>query len=341
MSEMQVAVVGPRPENGGVGTYARQLANKLPEATHVTIPDTGEIGLKDVLPLARELRSYDVVNIHYTYQLYGHRGSLTWALYPLLQGCRVYTTMHEVWDFGTVETPPYSVKRAYLANLHRLLAIFSDRLVFLSKNARRGFRRTTSTGHTEVIPHGVNLEDLLQFSMSEAKQMFGFSEQDCVISQIGFVSRRKGIETFLQSAAETSEYEFMFAGGPRNEDSMEYYEELQERASENVTFTGKLPEERFHAAFDASNLVVLPYKSIRQSGILNWCAAHGTPVLASDIEYFSDLNKTFNYPLIMKEREIPNSIKWALNQPNHSSKVRDERSLESVITRYNDVISHH
>lgn len=338
MSETQIAVVGPRPENGGVGTYAHQLASRLPGATHVTIPDTGETGLREVLQLARELRSYDVVNIHYTYQLYGHRGSLTWALYPLLHGCRVYTTMHEVWNFGTVETPPYSVKRAYLANLHRLLAAFSDRIVFLSKNARRGFRRTTSAGRTEVIPHGVNLEKLQQFSMSEAKQIFGFNEQDCVVSQIGFVSRRKGIETFLQSAAETPGFEFMFAGGPRNEGSVEYYEELQERAPENVTFTGKLPEKHFHAAFDASDLVVLPYDSIRQSGILNWCAAHETPVLTSDIEYFADLNKEFDYPLIKPKNEVPDSIYWALQQPNSALVLKAEHSFASTVRGYGNVI---
>lgn len=36
-------------------------------ATHVETPDTGEMNLREVLRLAKELRSYDTVNIHYTY----------------------------------------------------------------------------------------------------------------------------------------------------------------------------------------------------------------------------------------------------------------------------------
>lgn len=339
MSDVEIAIVGPRPENGGVGTYSSQLASKLPGATHVETPNSGEMNLRKVLRLAKELRSYDAVNIHYTYQLYGHRGSFTWALYPLLAGCRVFTTMHEVWDFETVESPPYAVKKSYLANLHRLLASVSNQLVFLSKNAKRAFERTTKSGARTVIPHGVNLEDLQQFSKSEAKEMLGYSEEDSIVSQVGFVSRRKGIETFLEAAAENPEREFMFAGGPRNEDSVEYYEQLQDKAPENVKFTGKLSEERFHAAFDASDLVVLPYESIRQSGILNWCAAHETPVLASDIGYFEDLNKEFEYPLIKPKSEMARRISWAIRQTPSTAIIRNKHSFAVVVQMYKDLIA--
>lgn len=337
MVQSRIAVVGPRPENGGVGTYVRQLASKLPEATHVTIPDTGDMGWKTVLELSRELRAYDSINIHYTYQLYGHRGALTWMLYPLLRRCRIYTTMHEVWEFETVDTPPYAVKRAYLSNLHQLLAQSSNKMVFLSKNARRAFERTTDAGSKVVIPHGVNIQDLKRYSAAKGKQMLGYEGEERIVSQIGFISRRKGIETFLEAAAE-SEGEFIFAGGPRNEGSVDYYRELQSKAGDNVTFTGKLSENQFHAAFDASDLVVLPYDSIRQSGILNWCVAHETPVLASDIEYFADLNEEFGYPLIKPKHEIPSSIEWAIEQPNAVADLRREHAFKSVVSEYESMI---
>jgi glycosyltransferase involved in cell wall biosynthesis len=116
------------------------------------------------------------------------------------------------------------------------------------------------------------------------------------VTQHGFVNPRKGCETFLELARGLPDREFLLAGGPRTDEHRRYYEVIREAAPANVQVTGRLSDDEFHAAFAASDLAVLPYRAIYQSGILNWCAAYGLPVVASDVPYFIVIRREYGAP---------------------------------------------
>lgn len=332
---MKIALVGPHPENGGVGKYTEKLASSLgPRVERVEMPRPMDITPNKIAELASQLREYDVVHIQFTYGLLGYRGYLSWFLYPLLVGVPTITTMHEVWDRKTISTPPYRVKYAYLTALHSLIKQCNDRVVLLSENARKDLSKTITIDHDVVIPHGLETIPDIQFDSDQAKAKFGYAADDIVVSQIGYVSERKGTETFLAAAEDHPDINFLYAGGPRNEDDRPYFQTIKQKAAGNVQVTGTLSDNLFHAAFDASDLVVLPYHSISQSGILNWCISHEVPVLASDIPYFKLLNDEFEYPFIRPHGKISESIVHALEESPNFEELKEKHSMEKVIKRH-------
>ena len=332
---MRIALVGPPPENGGVGKYTEKLANRLgSEVERLELPRPMNITPIKVAKLAYRLREYDIVHIQFTYGLFGYRGSLSWFLYPLLIGVPTITTMHEVWDKETVSTPPYRVKYAYLIALHSLIKQCNNRVVLLSENAREDLSETVTINHEAVIPHGLETTPEIRFDPDQAKEEFGYTADDIIVSQIGYTSERKGTETFLAAAKDHPDINFLYAGGPRNEGDGSYFEMIKREAPENVQITGTLSDDLFHAAFDASDLVLLPYHSINQSGILNWCVSHEVPALASDIQYFKLLNDEFGYPLIQPHRKISENIVHALEGSPDFTELKEKHSMEKVVKRH-------
>ena len=325
---MSLSLLGPDPANGGVGTYTEKLASKL-EDSKPTFFEPGwnpvEYGRATVRASCDHERA---IHIQYTYELFGPLGCYTFVLLPVLwvatrvQRSTLAVTMHEVWDEEDTDGP---VRTAYARLMHLWLAAFSDHLVFLSEGARTTFQKQSVLGTGTVIPHGVPTDETVV--VEDPRHYFEIPEDTFLITQHGFVNQRKGFDRFLNIAVELPEYEFLIAGRPRGERFHDYYDHLQAQAPENVQFTGVLDEKEFHAAFQASDLAVLPYNSIYQSGIFNWCAAYGVPTIASRIPYFEQLYAEYRAPELFDTVEEACSLVHEL-QENDSDRRELSENLE-------------
>jgi glycosyltransferase involved in cell wall biosynthesis len=204
---------------------------------------------------------------------------------------RLVVTVHEVWDEN--DTGPL-LRRAYARGVHEAVARAADDLVFLSEAAGSAFTRYAPSADYRIVAHGVQTSEVR--TVPDAKARFGYDEETTLVTQHGFVNPLKGCETFLELARSLSDTSFLLAGGPRTEEHRQYYETIVEAAPGNVQCTGRLDGDDFHAAFAASDLVVLPYRDIFQSGILNWCAGYSLPVVASDVPYFEEIARDYGAP---------------------------------------------
>jgi len=293
-----VTLVGPPESNGGVGQYTSDFADAMDGDVCVRRFDVGMKPISHIrLAIQAAWDDTDAVHIQFVYSFLGPAGAFSVLFFPLLylftriRSKRLVLTLHEVWDESDTDSLP---KRLYAGFVHTMLSVCSDSVTFLSENGEDWFHRNGWVGETHVVPHGVNTNATRE--IENARDWFGFDAEDLVISQHGYVNPRKGIETFFEIAEELPEYEFLLAGGPRTEEHEEYFEELCASAPENVTITGVLDEEEFHAAFNATDLVVLPYENINQSGIFNWCVAYEVPTIASEIPYFETTRKRWGCP---------------------------------------------
>jgi len=302
----EVTLIGPPESNGGVGQYTSDFADAMDWGMRVR---RFEVGLNPIshlwLAVAAARDDTDAVHIQFVYSFLGPAGVFSFLFFPLLyvltrvKSKQLVLTLHEVWDESDTDSPP---KRLYAQFIHTLLYLCSDEVTFLSENAEESFHRNGWVGETHVVPHGVNRNAMRD--LDDARERFGFDEDDLLVSQHAYVNPRKGIETFLQLAEGLPEYEFLLAGGPRTEEHEGYFEKLCASAPENVTITGVLDEEGFHAAFNATDIVVLPYKNINQSGIFNWCAAYEIPVVANSIPYFNELSSHWDYPITVSVKDM-------------------------------------
>jgi len=298
----------PPDTTSGTGQYSDALASELSDFVSLTqtyFPaDCANPApfLRAALSTGRE--ETDVVHVQFDYVLFGPVGLYTLFFLPLLwiQSRRfdfaLVVTMHEVLNGKLVGPPLVPLKKLYTWVLNTVVAQTADSVVFLSGEAEKRFTDSVGAGTYRQVPHGANREDIRTLAPAEAKDHFGYTAETQLVVLPGYVSPRKGSDLFCALADRCPDIEFLLAGGPPRERHTSFYESIRSRAPSNLQVTGHLEADAFHAAFAAADIVVLPYNeteqtgvvnAVNQSGVFNWCAAYGVPVLASDCARFRTL----------------------------------------------------
>jgi len=344
-----VLLVSPAPDAGGVGQYADQLAGELNDTIANRLFLDRDGGPKQFVVQAVKTGRTDasVVHIQHVYGLFGSKSIYMWLFFPLvwtllrLRGRSLVLTVHEVWTEQTVASPLRSLKLGYIRVVNWALGRVATTVVFLSESAASEF--SPAPQNTAVVPHGVDL-GTPDIDQPDARDRFGYEPEDVVVAQLGYINRRKGPDVFVELAQESEQWEFLLAGGPRKAELEPFYRELLGTAPANVTATGHLEAEAFHAAFSAADVVVLPYRTITQSGIFNWCAAYGLPVVASDIPYFSELAHEFDCVELFPVEDVEQAserLSTVISETHRReeletniSQYASQHSLESVASEY-------
>lgn len=344
------------PDDGscGVGTYAGDLRHYLsPEVTHIQLKTNchNPVHFAAVAIQAGRV-DVDIIHIQHEYGLFGKATVMWWIFAPIvwvlsmLYGTHIVITLHEAWDSETPNKSLLRLKRLYVKAVNTSIALIGTRLVFLSTACKCAYLQATpiTVQEYEQMPHGVNVQGTQEIDMATAKSRFGYNPRDDVIVQPGYVSSQKGADIFIQLAMRIPEVEFLLAGGARNPEDTEYIKELRRRASSNVTITGQLDDESFHAAFCAADIVTLPYRKDGQSGVFNWCAAYGVPVIGSRCEYFQEVAQEWDCPALVDITElddIETTVRAVLNSAERKDRLSKAIRLFRQANRYEAVGKQH
>jgi glycosyltransferase involved in cell wall biosynthesis len=338
-------LLAPSQEHGGIGRYTRQLADHLESVADYTIVHkclAEDLTVSEYVAAAVTAGRHDVAHVQFEYGLFRPKLLYAWLFWPVLlvvarlRGTPVVVTVHEVWTPDTVGRFQY----AYVYLVHALVAVAATKLVFMSAGAASDFR-PAPTDPTR-IPHGVDTATTRNITPSEAVTEFGLDANRAVVSQIGYVSTRKGTEEFLALAERHPEHQFLLAGGPLRAEDEPYFERVTSDTPENVTVTGVLSDDAFHAAFAATDVAILAYRDIRQSGILNWCFAYGVPVVCSSIPRFLELSDE-GAPLVLFDddtggQSLDKALAKALKQGDNCAAAMksfgERRSMAAVAEEY-------
>jgi glycosyltransferase involved in cell wall biosynthesis len=149
-----------------------------------------------------------------------------------------------------------------------------------------------------VIPFGVNnsIPDT-GLSSKEARERLGLAETDKAILFFGRIKPYKGahylVDAFERLAPQHGDYRLIIAG--RLEEGCEEYWESIKAKIEGYVKTGRIilraeyiPDSETELYFKGSDVVVLPYKDIFQSGVIFLAYRFGLPVLAADVGSLKD-----------------------------------------------------
>ena len=99
---------------------------------------------------------------------------------------------------------------------------------------------------------------------------------------------------------------------------------------ENVTTILRyIDDNEIQAIFENSDLVILPYRMISQSGVLLLSMSYGLPVLTSNLPAFTEII-TDNYTGFTFETESPESLANKLIEIHYNRKLLDRVTNNSI-----------
>jgi D-inositol-3-phosphate glycosyltransferase len=148
-----------------------------------------------------------------------------------------------------------------------------------------------------VVPFGINdVFPVARVTRFDARQQLGLSPDDKVLLFFGRIAPYKGVEDLLSALArlvrEDPRYVVVLAGQVKDPSCERYWADLQRMISElklerHVRIEDRfIPDGQVGLFFRASDVAVLPYRRIYQSGVVALAYAQGTPVVASDVGSF-------------------------------------------------------
>jgi glycosyltransferase involved in cell wall biosynthesis len=305
---MKIALITPYPpDRDGIADYAAKLVNALraerPDVD-ITVHSRDALSLDPRCWTALYRRLIqdrpDVVHVQFDISNYL---LLIAGLFGLLAALRrrggpaLVATFHEAYRdrelYGAASVAFY---RAF----HRLF----DRIYVHTTLSENRLIDTYGAPAARVtcIPHGAAEFVSKEQNHDALRARFAIRPGTPVVLNFGYLYRTKGVEYLVESlvrlkvagrplpavliAGEVPQRTGLFRIFQARNDR--YLAGLKHRIRETglddvVTFTGYIAKEELYSLFTLADVVVLPYLSVDQSGVLNTAIAARTPVIASDI----------------------------------------------------------
>jgi glycosyltransferase involved in cell wall biosynthesis len=142
----------------------------------------------------------------------------------------------------------------------------------------------------ETVDHGAHFLRRTSLDRHGARARFGIGDDELVFLAIGFIQPHKGFDRAIAAFAQvrTPGCRLEVVGSVRVEEPefVEYLGQLQAQAAATPGVTirpGFVTDDEFDAWLVASDIVVLPYRRIWSSGVLERAALYDRPVIATSV----------------------------------------------------------
>lgn len=284
---MKILMVSPYPPlRDGIGAYAVQTVAALraeghdvevlspgPSAAHHHLDLRGPRG---PLALAKRVRAYDKVIVQFHPDLFypvptstADKIAVAAALAAAFRMCReVEVVVHEV-DYRYGRGPAGPATRAMWRQVDRVLVHSSqERDAFVRAFGVRGDR-------VQLVDHGAHFVPHTQATRAQARRSLGIAPDAHVLVAIGFVQPHKGFDRAVRAFAglDVPGARLDVVGSVRVQEPayVRYAEELAAMADQVPgahVHLGYVSDELFDRWIVASDAVVLPYREIWSSSVM-------------------------------------------------------------------------
>ncbi len=291
----------------GIATYSQFLAQELKKTTKIYV--TALPHKKGYHPyftiIGYEVgRSKDLVHVQFEYGIFPSlrlrkRNLTAFAALLFYLGLahgnrRVVTTLHEPRKTVTATGKSGLL---YTKLLDKLIFAVSDVIIVHTQESKRLMETVYGVGEGKlrVIPHGSYQQPHIR-DKEASKRELGL-EGKTVVTILGFVTPKKGHDLVIPLLPQIyKNVQLVIAGGPQNAQDQQYLDSLKKLAVQygcldRVTFTGYL--EDLSVVLNATDVALLPYRHVTDSGVLHLLVAYGVPTVASDLAAFKEVNGEF------------------------------------------------
>jgi glycosyltransferase involved in cell wall biosynthesis len=296
------------PYRDGIAAYAVQevrrsraagidveVLSPLPSAAHHHLALGG---VRGIAALAKRARRYDTVIIQFSPEMmFGAcrtpvQRVLVWTgLVALAKQTRLEIRLHEI-EYGPLGRNPAERRVAAMAlrSAHRVAVHTAREVEELS--ARVGI----DPGQVTLVDHGQSFAPATALTRAEARAELGLPDDEHVFLAIGFIQEHKGFDRAVDAFGRANLHplaSFHVVGSVRvdHPELLAYARRLegQCRATPGVTFHQQyVSDEAFDRWIVAADTVVLPYREIWSSVVLERAKLFDRALIASDVGGLAD-----------------------------------------------------
>jgi glycosyltransferase involved in cell wall biosynthesis len=147
-----------------------------------------------------------------------------------------------------------------------------------------------------VVPHGINsvVPDTALTRM-DARDWLGLGQDERAVLFFGNIDRYKGLDMLVEALTQLrmsgTKMRLVIAG--RVKECPDYWQRIKGQIDTGleasaISHLGFIPDELVERYFKAADVLVMPYRSIFQSGVLFMALRFGLPVIATDVGAFKE-----------------------------------------------------
>lgn len=344
---MKVNMVTPWNFVCGNADYAKKLVAELKKVIKVGIieidrPEIGDPFYFNGLA-SRANKNCDIIHIQHGYSLFGKFG-FSGVFGPLFYWCldskkRIITTLHDVEDYDKSGLAG-RLRVLFRSIINRNMFNKSDIIHVHTRLAKENLiSRGVEPSKIVVSPLGIFGEPK-KLDKGRAKSLIGLKGK-IVITIFGFIHESKGHDIAIKAMKNIDkDFVLLIAGKSKND---AYIKRLKSLAKETavekrVIFYGEYQEKDLPLILNATDVVLLPYRKITQSSILNTALMYKIPVVTSRLGFFSEIEREYGCLLTFgrNERGLASAIRRAVNSQGiikkpGLEKYLSERSPDNIV----------
>ena len=353
---------------GGIGHYSYFLFKALkkvnPETTLITTSDFEfeiEEGILQLLPSHSRRKHKAMKGIVYLISLLKAFNYLLTELpdvihfhelkIPLIELPLFYILSRNKMKIVLTSHNIFRAEAKFLSPFLKRLYKLMDGIIFHSEaNREELFDRLDfiSAKMWRTIPHGnYHLMVNPEMNRQKARKILEIDDDKFVVLFFGYIRKYKGLDILINAISKVrlslKNIHLIIAG--KDFENFKKYKHLIEKLDlENYVnyYCYYIPNNEISTFMEACDLVVLPYKKIFQSGVIQLSFAHAKPIIASQIGGIPDLVKEGKTGFLVKPGDphilasaIENFFKLPENQRTEMG--RNGRSLTKDLFSWEDI----
>ena len=250
---------------------------------------------------------------------------------------KVVLTVHDVSSFSNSSNSSIIEKLIYKLTDRIITHNEFSKLEILNVNA-------DSSSCISIVPHGSYTPFInIQYDKEKSKEQLGIPNNRRILLFFGMIKKVKGLEVLLSALKgvikQNPDVLLVIAGKPWKNDFSVYQKIIDENnLSEYILLHTKfIPQEDVEHYYCASDLVILPYKKIYQSGVLMMTLSYERPALVSDLPPLKEIISDNENGFLFKTEnvsDLTNKLNSILGNEELMEQVRT-KGKELINTKYN------